>query len=297
MHKIIYDCDNTMGVKERDVDDGLTFLYLLGRKDVCISGVTTTYGNSTMDIVYDNTLRMFHELSIQDIPLLRGASSPKNRHSEAAEFLAEKAAESPGEITVLATGSLTNLLGAYEIDSNFFHHAKQIILMGGITNPLMINGKQLDELNFSCDPEATYQVLSSGAKVTVITGHICLQALFGEKEYKRLMESHDIKIYQYIRNKTNHWFVYIMKEFGIKGFYNWDIVAGVYLTNPQLFDTNITNLVSTSEDLKTGLLKIDNNSNKGYRVNMPTAINNIEEFNEIIFNTWANVAYAFDERK
>lgn len=297
MHKIIYDCDNTMGVKERDVDDGLTLLYLLGRKDISISGVTTTYGNSTIDIVYDNTLRMFHELSIQDIPLLRGASSPKDRHSEAAEFLAEKVAESPGEITVLATGSLTNLFGAYKIDSNFFHHVKQIILMGGITHPLRINGKQLDELNFSCDPEATYQVLSSGAKVTVITGHICLQALFGEKEYKRLMENHDIKIYQYIRNKTNHWFAYIMKEFGIKGFYNWDIVAAVYLTNPELFDINIRNIVSTSEDLKTGLLKIDKNSNKGYRVNIPTAINNIDQFNEIIFDTWANVAYAFDERK
>lgn len=34
MHKVLFDCDNTMGVKNCDVDDGLTLLYLLGRKDI-----------------------------------------------------------------------------------------------------------------------------------------------------------------------------------------------------------------------------------------------------------------------
>jgi inosine-uridine nucleoside N-ribohydrolase len=53
--------------------------------------------------------------------------------------------------------------------------------MGGLTKPLMINGKNLDELNFSADHEASYNVLHSGTKITTMTGHICLQAEFRKK--------------------------------------------------------------------------------------------------------------------
>ena len=32
--KVILDCDNTMGVRKSDVDDGLTFAYLYAHPDV-----------------------------------------------------------------------------------------------------------------------------------------------------------------------------------------------------------------------------------------------------------------------
>lgn len=289
MYKIIFDCDNTMGVEGRDVDDGLTLLYLLGRQDVALLGVTTTFGNSTLDIVHDTTIKMFNELHINNIPLHRGAPSYKNRKSPAAHFLAKVAQDNPNEITLLATGSLTNLYGAYEVDNNFFNNIKEIVLMGGITEPLIINGKNLDELNFSCDPVASYKVLTSHPKVTVLTGHICLQALFGEREYTRLMEDNSVAIYKYIKSNTIGWFEFVMEEFGIKGFYNWDIVAALYITNPELFDKNIVNIISTSEDLERGFLKIDESKSKGYLVNIPTRIEDINKFNEIIFEAWRNV--------
>ncbi|WP_432407750.1 nucleoside hydrolase [Wukongibacter sp. M2B1] len=289
MHKIVFDCDNTMGVRNCDVDDGLTLLYLLGSEDIDLLGVTTTFGNSQIDIVYNNTKKMFDELKINNIPLLKGAPSHESRQSEASQYLVKISQEYPREITLLATGSLTNLLGAYEIDNNFFSNLKKIVLMGGITEPLIINGKNLSELNFSCDPEASFRVLSSDAKVTVLTGHICLQAIFGENEYKRLMEDKYIKTYQYIRNKTIDWFEFIMHEFGIKGFYNWDIVAALYITHPDLFDKNIEKVVSTAEDLKTGYLKIDSLNSKSYNINIPTKIVDINKFNNIIFDSWKRV--------
>ena len=288
MSRIIYDCDNTMGIKERDVDDGLTLLYLLGREDVELHGITTTYGNSTIDAVYENTINMMKELGRKDIPVLKGGSSPHDRQSEAASFLCEKTSLYPGDITILATGSLTNLLGAYELDRDFFRKVKEIILMGGVTEPLIINGKLLSELNFSCDAEASYKVLNSGAKLTVITGHLCLQALFGEEEYRRLTENNDLNIFRYINAKTCHWFSFIKELFGIQGFYNWDIVAAVYLTNPGLFDENTVKLSSTVEDLKSGLLKLSGSS---CNINMPTTIKDKEGFNETVFSSWANVDY------
>lgn len=289
MRKVIFDCDNTMGIKNCDVDDGLTLLYLLGRQDIDLLGVTTTFGNSKIDIVHDNTLRMFDELKITNIPIYKGASSPQYRQSEAASYLANIVKKYPGEITLLGTGSLTNLLGAYELDNSFFTNLKEIVLMGGITEPLIINGKNLNELNFSCDSEASHRVLSSNTKVTVLTGHICLQALFGEKEYKRLMENSTINIYKYIKNKTIDWFEFIMDRFQIKGFYNWDIVAAVYITHTELFNENIKKIISTPKDLDKGYLIINSSQQSSYEVNIPTHIGDINRFNDAIFEAWKNV--------
>ena len=39
MKKVIYDCDNTMGLDNRDIDDGLALVYLVENKDVELLGV------------------------------------------------------------------------------------------------------------------------------------------------------------------------------------------------------------------------------------------------------------------
>ena len=52
---LILDCDNTMGVPGRDVDDGLALLYLLGSPQVELLAVTCSFGNSTQEVVYRNT--------------------------------------------------------------------------------------------------------------------------------------------------------------------------------------------------------------------------------------------------
>ena len=44
MKKIVFDCDNTFGIKNCDVDDGLALMYLLGSREAEFLGVTSTYG-------------------------------------------------------------------------------------------------------------------------------------------------------------------------------------------------------------------------------------------------------------
>ena len=58
MRKIIHDCDCTFGINGCDVDDGLALLYLLGDPEAEVLGVTTTYGNNTLEKVYENTIFM-----------------------------------------------------------------------------------------------------------------------------------------------------------------------------------------------------------------------------------------------
>jgi inosine-uridine nucleoside N-ribohydrolase len=288
MLKVIFDCDNTMGIYGKDVDDGLALLYLLGSSQVNLLGVTTTYGNSNIEDVYENTVKMLREdLGIKHIPVLKGAPGKESRNSEAALFLAQSAAKYPGEITILATGSLTNLYAAYELDKNFFNNIKKIVLMGGITEPLIINGKNLDELNFSCDAEATCEILKSGCRVGIMTGHLCLQAYFSENEFNTLKRNHESNAYKYIFEKIEPWHQFIKGEFGIDGFYNWDIVAAVYMTNREVFEENIVRIKSTAKDLERGYIVID--SQEGSFIDIPQRIVDKEKFNELVFNAWNSV--------
>jgi hypothetical protein len=67
--KLIVDSDNTIGVPRRDIDDGLALLYLLGRDDIDILGITTTFGNSDVHTVNANTRRFLKEIGRGTIPL------------------------------------------------------------------------------------------------------------------------------------------------------------------------------------------------------------------------------------
>jgi len=93
--KVVMDCDNTIGIPGRDLDDALALFYLLGRDDVELIGVTTTFGNGSVEEVHANTKGMFRELKIDHIPLFLGASSRKERRSPAADFPASRLKAEP----------------------------------------------------------------------------------------------------------------------------------------------------------------------------------------------------------
>lgn len=286
MKQVIFDCDNTFGVKGCDVDDGLALLYLLGCEDVELLGVTATYGNSRLEIVYDTTRRMLKDVGREDIPVKKGGAKAGGYDSDASVYLAEMADRYPGEISVLATGSLTNLAGAYRKDRRFFEKIKALVLMGGITAPLVFEKKVMDELNLSCDPEASCTVLKCGRNVSVITGNNCLKVLFTREEYKRELFGRKEKIARYIREKTDDWFGYNREDYGIEGFYNWDVTAAVYLVHPELFEDHRKRFVFSEEDLRTGYLREDVSGS--WICNLPE-IGEELPFKRNIFDTWMNV--------
>ncbi|WP_346663412.1 nucleoside hydrolase [uncultured Merdimonas sp.] len=286
MKKILFDCDNTFGVPDCDVDDGLALLYLLGDPKAELLGVTATYGNNCLDTVYDTSRKMLKELGREDIPLKKGGPAKGDYDSEAASFLAETAARFPGEVSILATGSLTNLCGAYKKDSRFFENIKEIVLMGGITEPLVFEKKVMDELNFSCDPHATYLTLTLGKKVSVVTGNHCLKVLFTRQEYRDRLFSSDREGAVYIRTRTDYWFGYNEEDYGIPGFYNWDVTAAVYLMHPELFTDHRETLQLSEEDLQTGFLRREAGGTT--RLNLPQ-IGEEQAFKDNIYANWMRV--------
>lgn len=290
MKKIIFDCDNTMGVAGCDVDDGLALIYLLGKSSAEVLGITTTYGNSDVETVYANTVRMLSDLGRRDITVLKGCASKEQLESEAAEYILKTVRANKGNISLLATGSLTNLYAAYLLDHTIFEQITEVVLMGGIQQELIINGILLNELNFSCDPAATACVLKNARNLSIITGNHCLDAFFAKQEFNERLTSGDQPIGKYIARTCSYWFENTMRRFNSNGFHNWDVVAAAYLMNPGLFIDRYESILHDLTNLKSGFLVKseweDNNTTS--RVNTPV-IYNLREFTEEVYTAWLGV--------
>ena len=126
MKKIIFDCDSTVGLDKKPMDDALALLYLLGRPDEAgILGITCTFANGTAEEVFRSTTALLTEIGRTDIPLLPGAEAGEDPRSPAAQFIVETVNAHPGEITLVAIGSLTNLYGAWMLDGTLFEKVRE----------------------------------------------------------------------------------------------------------------------------------------------------------------------------
>ncbi len=250
MKRIILDFDNTMGIRGCDVDDGLALLYLLGNPERCrVEAVCTSYGNSDIETVDQNTHRLFADLGL-DIPIFRGAADPKAQPSAAARFLAQACGAEPGALSVLVTGSTTNLNGAQAADPNFFGNVADLTFMGGITESLVINGRIMDELNLSCDPDATLAALASGAAVTIATAQHCLPAHITRERIEAVFSSNS-----WISATIDYWFADMGQRYAWDGFAVWDQVAAAALIKPELFEPREMTVTLDRRLLSVGYLE------------------------------------------
>lgn len=288
MYKVILDCDNTMGVMRSDIDDGLTFAYLYGHPDIELLGITCTFANNHEHVVYYNTMQMLLDMHITDIPVYRGGRRPQEYDSEAVDFLVKSADENPGELVIIAIGSMCNIAGAYVKDPSFFNKINRLIVMGGVLEPLYLNGVHCTELNFSSDYVSANLVVSNCKKMTILTAQATQHAVFGQYEMERLRNLNTPFI-RYILPIVDHWIDYIGPAYGgIAGFINWDLCTAIYLTNPELFDIRRLRIVDSLENMKQGLLVVDKeNQYPQERVNdidMPAGIKDLAAFNELFFD-------------
>jgi len=253
-HTIILDCDNTFGLPFKDIDDGLALSCLLGAAEVKLSGITTTFGNGSAEQAENRTKCMLEMFGRADIPVYRGASSAQSRGTRAARYLAEQAAARPGEITLVATGPLTNLKNAERLSPGFLGNLKRIICMGGHRSPLWFGLRRLREINFSCDPEAAQIVLDAPCPVVLVDADICPQVMFSRAEVKILCSIEGLPA-SFRRAVRSWWLVWVASSF-THGFCPWDLVAVIYLLRPGLFLGHRVRHRRNTSDLAHGKLQL-----------------------------------------
>lgn len=281
--KVILDCDNTMGVKKSDVDDGLTFAYLYAHPDVEVLGITCTFANNYEHVVYYNTIQMLEDLQIEDVPVFKGGRTPQAYDSEAVDFLIQTVSAYPQEVTVIAIGSLCNIAGARAKDAQFFDKIKRLIVMGGILEPLYLNGVLCRELNFSVDPVSAATVIYECKKLSILTSQ-CTQYAAYELQDLEAMLDQDSRYMQWSKPILADWIERKTKDYGNRPvFINWDLCTAIYLTNPTLFSTSTKRVIKKKENLLQGYLELDQDGSYAPSevnlVDIPDRIIDLQTFN------------------
>lgn len=274
--KVIYDCDNTMGLEFRDIDDGLALMYLYKNQRVDLLGVTLTFGNDDIDRVIKSTQTLKEKFKI-DIAIYNGVAVKKDyKTNKAAHFIVEQTKKFPGEIILLATGSLKNVADAYLLDNDIFKRLKDIVIMGGITETLVINNKVMNELNMTVDNESSYITLKNSIKPTILTGNTCLNSKLYISEITEIINSlkeNSEELYE----ECSQWIKFHSEDYGVDYIIVWDLLAAVYVTNPEIFIDNEYIVEVDVDLLKNGFMKKTETGNQ--KINIPKLINKSEYIN------------------
>jgi len=191
MHKIVWDMDP-------GIDDALALILALKSPEVQVLGITTVAGNAPVEITSANARRILEYLNVESIPVAMGAANPLDHPLENAlsyhgpdglgncglpppklplypakawDFLAWSVLDAPREVTLVATGPLTNVAYAFELHTELPGLLAGLVLMGGayrLTPYGIGNRTPFAEFNIWQDPEAAHIVFNSGADIFAV---------------------------------------------------------------------------------------------------------------------------------
>lgn len=267
MRRIIIDCDPGNGIPGANVDDGLALGLAFASKKVCLELITIVAGNTPRDVGYQVAKEMVSRLGLA-IPVIKGATKARlepaapwrqyldHRHqlgpsarfwktmppfhlhqdkapANAAEILGKKVCDNPGEITVVATGPLTNIARAIELYPKFAKSVARISIMGGVFH----SEEYLKDTNFGMDPEAAKIVLDSGAPITLAPLDATMTTLFTLHDVDKL-DAIPNPLTCYLAKTLRPWINYSIKTRHIPGCWIHDVVSVALLIDPSIVTTS-----------------------------------------------------------
>jgi len=193
--RIIHDTD-TAG------DDATALMMALKASNANLEAVTVNCGNVAFDQQVENALYTIQVAGKSGkVPVYPGARHPLLREWETAESVHGKDGmgdsgfprakqrpeqkfavdaivdlvnSAPGEITLVATGPLTNIALAVRQDPSIAKNVKRLYFMGG-TNQYIGNVTPAAEFNIWVDPDAAKIVFHSGMPTTMVGWEICMR--------------------------------------------------------------------------------------------------------------------------
>ncbi len=248
---IILDCDPGH-------DDAIGLLLALASLEVEVLGVTTTYGNQTLEKTTANALRVLDLVDRTDIPVAAGSSEPLVRdlvvaahvHGEsgldgpvlppprtaiasddATTFISERIRAAGRPVTLVPTGPLTNV--SRYLDAHGAEGIERIAFMGG--SIAEGNFTPAAEFNVWCDPEAAANVLASGLDITMLGLDVTHRAILGPETEERLRGAG--RIGTFVAELNVFFTEYHRRTYGWDGAPIHDAVAVAQVVRPELVQT------------------------------------------------------------
>jgi purine nucleosidase len=191
--RIILDCDP-------GIDDALAIAFAHGHPGLELAGITTVAGNVGLAKTTANALAVLEFIGAAGTPVTAGCAGPLLRpaldarqvHGDsglggavlpapsaspaaghAIDYIIDTVRSAPGEITLVATGPLTNIALAVRREPRLADWVRGFVIMGGSTG--RGNVTPAAEYNIWADPEAAAAVFRAGWVVTMLGLDVTLQ--------------------------------------------------------------------------------------------------------------------------
>src|SRR5262245_57747279 len=269
---VILDCDPGH-------DDAIALLLALASPELELLGVTTTYGNQTVEKTTANALRVLELVGRGSVPVAAGAAEPLERplvvaahvHGEsgldgptlpppsaepvstdAVEWMADAVRTASSPVTLVPTGPLTNV--ASYLKKHGSEGVARIVLMGGAIAEG--NMTPAAEFNVWADPEAAQIVFDAELDVTMIGLDVTHKAVTGPEVQRRLRQTGAVGVF--VAELVDFFTVYHRQTYGWDGAPIHDAVAIAHVLRPGLVETKLRNVqVELESDLCRGRTVVD----------------------------------------
>ncbi len=202
--RIILDCDP-------GIDDALAIAFAHGHPAVELIGVTTVAGNVGLAKTTANALAVCEFVGAAGTPVTAGCAGPLLRpaldarqvHGDsglggaalpppaggpgaghAIDYIIDTVRAAPGEITLVATGPLTNIALAVRREPRLADWVREFVIMGGSAG--RGNVTPAAEYNIWADPEAAATVFRAGWTVTMLGLDVTLRTGATEAVLQRM---------------------------------------------------------------------------------------------------------------
>ncbi len=241
------------------VDDALALMLAIRSPELEVLGITTVSGNVSVARSTANTLLVLEMLAASTIPVLAGAAAPLARalftaaevHGSdglgdvthrypapsrqatrgAAEFLLQMIHRHPGELTLIATGPLTNVATAIQRDAGAMRRLQGLTVMGGAIR-VPGNVGPTTEFNFAVDPEAAAIVLGAGLPLTLVPLDVTEQVILSRKMVDEAGSAETLQ--GFIREMTAATMAFHRDHEGFDGMFLHDPLAVGVVVDPSL---------------------------------------------------------------
>ncbi len=274
--KVIYDTDP-------GVDDAMAMYYALAHPGIEVVGITTTFGNVSVEQAATNALYLT-AIAGYTVPVTRGVGKPWVKAGEAppdfihgadglgnlpqrqathntldprpsAQFIVDMARANPGEITLVAVGPLGNLATALKLEPALPNLLREVILMGGtVVEPG--NVSPVAEANIWNDPHAADQVFGAGWKLTMVGLDVTHRVILPVALFRKIAAHHHHPATDTLLHAVDFYagfysglYPHVAK---IHGCFGHDVLAFIYLTNPELFELEQGRIRVATEGLAQG---------------------------------------------
>jgi inosine-uridine nucleoside N-ribohydrolase len=252
MHRIILDTDP-------GIDDALALFLALASPEIRLEAITTVSGNVNAGLTTHNALVLLELAGRTDIPVARGSNQPLVRQpvyadhvhgdnglggiqmpepqlqpvaAHAVDVIIETIMNSPGEITLVPIGPLTNIALALRREPRIAQSVREVVIMGGALR-VPGNTTPAAEFNIYADPHAAHMVFHAGWPIRLVALDVTNKTLL-QREQVQELASNNSSVTRLIQQMVENFLITFGLPRGITGFQMHDPLCLAAAFQPEM---------------------------------------------------------------